>query len=188
METSIATPDFEVPEHVRVSQEAELARLRETGQPIEDVVFVDYFGMDIRHRTELPDGRSFVEHKELSEGERKKIQNESQRDVRLQKVTGDALIRSRPGDERHSLLRAAITGWNLRSAGAEVPFNDRNLQKFLDTAPPRVIDLIQKDIYKHNPWLLQEMTVEEIDKQIADLQEMREVKVQEEEGKGSSPR
>lgn len=171
--------------------ERTLNAMRESGVQTEVPVYEDYFGTDTRHQTMLPDGISWVEHKELTEGERKKIQNDSNRDVRLQRVTGDALIRSRPGDERHALLDAAITGWNLRKRDVtgtlvEVPFNKKALANFLDSAPPKLIDAIQKDIYKFNPWLLQDLSVEDIDKQIEELQEMRAVKEREEEGKDSS--
>ena len=101
------------------------------------------------------------------------------------------------GDERHELLRAAIVGWNLVDQnGDPVPFSkgtEQNgrvtrqgaLEKFLAEAPPKVIDMIHKDIQKHNPWLMGEMTAADIKEQIADLQEMLEIKEREEEGKVS---
>lgn len=146
---------------------------------------VDYFGFEERHRCVLPDGVSYIEHKTLNEGDRRKYLNKTNRDVRVAKGSGDAIIRMAPGDERAELLKAAITGWNLVRDGDPIPFNTPNLDKFLAGANPRIVDLIEKDIRKHNPWLLAEMTIEDIDNEIANLQEMRETVLREQEGKDS---
>lgn len=149
-------------------------------------VYADYFGTDERFKVQLPDGVSWVEVKVLNEGERRKIQNGQHRDMRVQKATQDLVLRTSPGDDRMVLLKEAICDWNLQRNGGPLPFKPTALQTFLDKAPPVVIDLIQKEVYKRNPWLMQDLSVEDIDKQIAELQEMREVKVREEEGKDSS--
>ena len=48
--------------------------------------------------------------------------------------------------------------------------------------------MIEADVRKHNQWLSQNVTIEDIDKQIADLEELRKQKVEEEEAKnGSTP-
>ena len=78
------------------------------------------------------------------------------------------------------LLQNSITGWNLKRAGEDVPCDKRNLNDFLKFANPTVVDLIEKEVRKFNPWLLTDMTVEEIDKEIASLEEMK-VKLQEQE-------
>jgi hypothetical protein len=106
----------------------------------------------------------------------------------VERSSGNARMKMAPGDERHALLEAAITGWNVVRGPDHVPmpFTPANLRVFLDKAPPRVIDLIEKEVRKANPWLLQEMTVEDIDKEIASLEEMREAKLKEEAGKSDS--
>jgi hypothetical protein len=142
-----------------------------------------YFGFEETHRVPLPDGISFIEHKTLNEGSRRKYLNTVNRDIMLQRTTGNAIMRTQQGDEKHALLEAAICGWNLIGKHNEPLMFDKNkLQQFLSQANPKIIDLIEKDIRKKNPWLLAEMTVEDIDKEIANLTEMRETKVKEEEG------
>jgi hypothetical protein len=95
------------------------------------------------------------------------------------------------GDERHALLESAIVGWNLVRANAKdgtvspITFSPGALKQFLDKAPPGVIDRIEKDIRDKNPWLVGDVTIEDIDEQIAELNELREKKVQEAEGKES---
>jgi hypothetical protein len=156
-------------------------------QPVRDdsVVRVqeDYFAFDIYGRTMFPDGVSYVEHQVMNEGARRKYLNAVNRDVRLEKKTQDAILNMRPGEERTELLKACIVGWNLTRNGQPVPFNMQNLNDFLMRANPSIINLIEKDIRLANPWLLNEMTLEDIDKEIADLQDLRAKKVEEESGK-----
>lgn len=175
------------PEDVKAYQDAmALANMRAAGDATEERVYDDYFGTDQTFKTFLPDGVSYIETKLLAEGERKKYLNETNRDVTLEKVTGNAKFRMQPGTERAALLSQAIVGWNLRRAGQPVVFGKRELETFLDKANPKTIDLIEKDIRKQNPWLLADLSVEDIDREIADLTELRAKKVEEEEGKGGS--
>lgn len=142
-----------------------------------------YFGFDETHRVMLDDGVSWVEHKVLNEGARRKYLNKVNRDIMLQRSTGNAIMRMQQGDEKHELLEQAICGWNLVGAqGEPLVFNPGKLQEFLKKANPVVVDLIEKDVRLKNPWLMTEISVEDIDKQIAELQEMRAKKVEEEEG------
>lgn len=162
------------------------ANMASQGVATHESVAADYFGFDETQRVVLPDGISFIEHRVLNEGQRRKYLNAVNRDVRIQKATGDALMRMSPGDERRELLRSALVGWNLKKNGMDVPFNDKFLSEFLDKANPKVVDLIEKEVRKANPWLLAELSIEDIDREIRDLTELRERKVQEEEGKDVS--
>lgn len=170
-------------------QERTMQAMREAGVSTEEHVQVDYFGFDEVHRVMLPDGKSWIEHKTLNEGARRKYMNRVNREVRLQK-SGDAYMKMATGDERHVLLEEAIVGWNLVRAdknGEPKPlqFTQANRNAFLEAAPPAIIDLIEKDIRDKNPWLVGDVTIEDIDEQIAELQELREKKVAEAEGKES---
>jgi DNA helicase TIP49 (TBP-interacting protein) len=174
------------PEQVASAEEA----MRAAGVATEEVAYDDYFGFAESEQVFLPDGRQYVEITVLNEGKKKNYQNTVNRDVVIQKATGDAKMKMAQGDERHALLKAAITGWHLvqrnKDTGEfrEIGFSNTNLNKFLDSAPPRVIELIEKAIRKANPWLMADLSLEDIDKEIANLQELRQKKVEEEEGKG----
>lgn len=146
----------------------------------------DYFGFDETHSVLLPDGMSVIEFKVLNEGQRRSYLNKTNRDVKFEKRTGDASMRLSPGDEKHALLSVAITGWNLVRNGAPILFNQQNLNKFLELANPKIIDIIHKAITKVNPWLLGEMTVEDIDREIEALEEQKRALIEEEAGKASS--
>lgn len=146
---------------------------------------VDYFGTDETERTFLPDGVSWIEHKTLTEGDRRKYLNKTNRGVEVIKATGNARMSLAPGDERYELLRVSIVNWNLSSGGKPVPFNYTKLDSFLEKANPKVVDIIEKAVRLANPWLLAEMSVEDIDREIGTLTELRAKKVEEEEGKAA---
>jgi hypothetical protein len=148
-------------------------------------VQVDYFGFEETEVVLLPDGVSYVEIKILTEGDRRKYLNSVNREVRLQKASGDAIMNLSTGEERHALLSAAICGWNLKRGGQPVPFSPTNLKDFLTKANPKVIDEIEAQVRKSNPWLTADVSVEDIDQQIRELEELREQKVKEAEGKDS---
>jgi hypothetical protein len=165
------------------------AEMEAAGISPDSPVQADYFGFDETHTVYLPDGKSFIQHKTLTEGDRRNYLDKVNKEVRVEKVSGDMRIPMAQGAERHILLDAAIVGWNLVRDGQPVPFSKGSkgstLAQFLESANPKIIDEIEKDIRKRNPWLLAELSVEEIDKQIADLEEMKAVKQKEEAGNAS---
>lgn len=170
---------------VRERAAAEGATTPGGGSVIDETGQHDYFGFDETYTVTLPDGRSYVEHQLMNEGARRKYLNKVNREVHLSRQSGDARINTAPGDERKALFDATLCGWNLVRNGKPVPFNDSNKRAFLENADPKVIDLIEKDIRLKNPWLLNEMSVEDIDREIASLEEMRAAKVKEEESKNA---
>jgi len=170
-------------------QQRTLDAMKAAGVSTEQHVQVDYFGFEETHRVLLADGISYIEHKTLNEGARRKYMNRVNREVRLQK-SGDAFMKMATGDERHALLEEAIVGWNLVRADKSrniqpLTYNVTNRNAFLESAPPAVIDRVEKDVRDKNPWLVGDVTIEDIDEQIAELTELREKKVLEDEGKES---
>lgn len=189
--------DIEVQEHEEAIRAQQMEEAMEAdGVSVMEPVQQSYFGFAETHRCILPDGVSYVEHQTLNEGERKKYQNSINREVAIKRSTQDAVMKMAAGDERHALLRAAIVGWNLVDQnGQPIPFtkqethgrttNQSTLDRFLNEAPPKVIDLIHKEVQKANPWLMGEMSVDDIKQQIEDLEEMLKIKQNDEEGKDS---
>jgi hypothetical protein len=146
-------------------------------------VQADYFGFAATERFTLSDGVSFVDLKVLNEGERRKYQNATNREVQIARGTGEAKLKMRPGDDRTALLQAAIVGWNLKRGIEPVAFTAQSLDLFLNSADPALIDRIEKKIRQMNPWLLSDLTVEQIREEIASLEDMLKVKLEEEAGK-----
>lgn len=164
----------------------EFADLPDASLPVQ----ADYFAFGETFQCFLPDGVSYVEHKSLNEGSRRKYLNQVNREVTLERGSGNARMKLASGDEKHLLLEEAIVGWNLQQNGKPLSFSKGSggstLNQFLAAADPSIIDLIEKDVRKHNKWLLNEVTVEGIKEQIADLEEMLQEKLEEEAGNSTT--
>lgn len=152
---------------------------------------VDYFGFQKLERYYLPDGVTFFELRAMNEGDKSKFQKMTQRDLVLEKGSGNARFKMDPATERHELIKASVVGWNLVRNGQLVPFDTHGranpLEDFLTLADPKIVEGLELAIRKLNPWLMSEMTVEEIDRQIDELTEMRVAAVEREAGEGYSP-
>jgi hypothetical protein len=168
-----------------------LASMRADGVSTEEPTQVDYFGFDETHTVRLPDGKSFIVHKELNEGARKDYLNKQNREITVERVTQNMKLKVESGEERFQLLMAAIIDWNLvrkHSKTGEtvpVPCNEQTKRDFLKAASPKVVDIIDKAVREANPWLNQELTLEDIDKQMSDLQDLRDRKVKDDAAKNS---
>lgn len=150
----------------------------------------DYFGFAKTERWYLPDNVSYFELRAMNEGDKAKFQKMTQRDMVLEKGSGNARFKIDPAVERHALIEASVVGWNLTRNGVPVPFDKAGranpLGDFLQLADPAIVEKLELAIRKLNPWLLAEMSVEEIDNQIEELKELRKVAVEREAGEGSS--
>lgn len=147
--------------------------------------YVDYFGFDVREKWYFPDKRQWIEFKKLTEGERAKYLKATKSDVYLNRQSNDARISFDQSGDRKALLVHSITNWHLvrrdPSSGSwsEVRFPGDNrspgggLSQWIDNSDPALLAELEKAIRKVNPWLMSEMTVEQIDKEIADLTELR---------------
>jgi len=162
------------------------ASMRSQGIPDRTSVQADYFGFEERQVCNLPDGVSWIEHQTLNEGARREYLNKVNKEVAIKRLSGDAVMKMQSGDDKHALLEAAIVGWNLTRAGQPVPFSKGSrgstLSQFLEKTDPKIVDIIEKDVRKHNTWLMVDLSVEDIQKQIDELEEMKAVKIKEEAG------
>lgn len=193
-------PPHQAPEHYgqQLAQQAE--ELRNDGPANPDMNeaydYEDYFGFDETHRYMLPDGRQYIEFKTLNEGDLGKYQQALNRDVLIEKGTGNARVKMNQVEERHAMLLTAVTGWHLmrrdrQGKWVEAKFSagrDGEFHQWMKKAHPRLIQDLDEAVRKANPFLLaaNTETLEAIDKQIADLQEQRERIVGEMQGKSDS--
>lgn len=165
--------------------------MRTAGVNTEEAVQDDYFGFEDYRQVDLPDGKSWVQIKALNEGARRKYQNNQNREVMVERATQNMKFKMETGEERHSLLLQAICDWNLQRTNDggkgrhNVACNEAEKRMFLDKAPPSVVDVIDREVRRQNPWLRQDMTVEDIDKQIADLTDQKADLIKEKEAGNS---
>lgn len=147
--------------------------------------FTDYFAFSATDRFMFPDGQQWIEFKKMNEGDKKRFQDKTSKDLVLERNSGNARMSVLQGTERHELIRSCVVGWNLYRGGQPVTFNSVNLGDFLTLADPRVIEDLEKAIRKANPWLLADMTSEDIQKEIDNLEEMKRVALERERGEAS---
>src|SRR6478609_2370349 len=148
----------------------------------------DYFGFQATERFTFPDGLSWIEFEKMNEGKKAQFQKSSSRDLVLERQSGNARMKVDPGGDRHALILECCVDWNLKRGPQREPilFSERNLREFLALANPQIVEDLEKAIRKFNPWLMAEMTVEDIDREIDNLKEMREIAEARELGKSSS--
>lgn len=155
-------------------------------------VFIDYFDTDETFQYWLPDGVSWVEHKLLTEGDRQKYLSKTSRELRVQRQTQDMFFNPGAGEDRKAVLEVALVGWNLRRKDRKngrlepVPFNPNELARFITNANPAVLEGIEDDIRRKNPWLSVDVSVADIDREIERLNDLRAEKVKEQEGNAGS--
>lgn len=145
--------------------------------------FEDYFSFDERSRYVMPDGKQWIEFKRMSEGDRARYLKSTRSDVVVNRNSGDARITMDQGADRKELLLAACTDWlmvtRLGGGGVArpVPFQNNGkgspFSQWIDKANPQILADLEREIRKFNPWLASEMTVEQIDKEIENLEELK---------------
>lgn len=151
---------------------------------INDEGVEDYFGFDEFGEFYFPDGKTWMKFKVMSEGDRAKFQRITNKDIKISKNSGDASIPTDVAAERHQLIKSSVIDWNLHTKNhtngrlEPVPFSlssgRLNLEVWLSRANPKLVDDLELAIRKANPWLQSDMTVEEIDKEISRLKELRD--------------
>lgn len=143
--------------------------------------FVDYFAFSEEKIFPLPDGKQHLVFKILTEGDRARFQKATNKPVRMSR-DGEAEFRADPAEERKALILVSVVGWNLKrrlnGRVQDIPFSagtpGSNLEQWLEKADPRIVMDLEDAIRQANPWLLNEASVEDIDKQIEQLKKDRE--------------
>src|SRR6188508_361078 len=88
-------------------------RMLAEGEPLEEKKIVDYFAAPITHLFYLPDGVQFFEYQELLEGGKAKYERQTNKDIRVQRATGDARLSVDPATQRQTLIRLSVVGANI---------------------------------------------------------------------------
>lgn len=169
--------------------------MAESGHRVEDVVEINYFGFSSTERwyfpgqSRIPDDRKqYLVVKKMSEGDKARFQKTTNRDIRIQRTTGDARMSMDAVAERHELIRISVTDARVMMPGPDgkLRFDDKKVEvvvkNLLDNGDPDVVQQLEKFIRELNPWMRADMSVEEIDKEIERLQEIKREKADEEAG------
>lgn len=152
--------------------------------------YESYWGVSETHKHFLPDGKQFFVFKIMDEGAKSIFQKLTNQDVVIDR-SQQARVKTDPVAERHTLIKTSVTDWNLWAPdkdGVMAPsaFSKQLLEKWLQVAPPKVVEDLEFAIRKANPWMQAEMTVEEIDKEVDRLLDLRKQVAEREAGEGDS--
>lgn len=150
-------------------------------EPMEQ--FEDYWSFSQTERYVLPDGKQWIEFNIMNEGQKSSYQKKINRDIKINRKSGDASIKSDIADERHALIETSVVNWNMRQGGNNVAFSVQMLRNWLNVANPRIVEALEFAIRKANPWLQGDMSIEDIDEEIQRLQELRIETEKREQGK-----
>lgn len=154
-------------------------------QPQGEKVYADYWGTDETKRHYLPDGEQYFDFKVMNEGAKTMFQKLTNQDLVVGR-DNTAKVRVDPAAERHTLIKTSVTGWNMYKGGEPVAYSKQLLEKWLEVAPPKIVEELEFAIRMANPWMQSEMTVEEVDKEIDRLTEVRKQIVEREAGEAGS--
>lgn len=149
----------------------------EPGREPEVTVYEDYWGVRGDTRYWLPDGKQFFVIKKMNEGDRARYQHEAGMQMTSMRKTGDTRIDIDQAKDREALICAAVIDWNLYKDNTQVPFNKGTLRTWIQVADPKILDKLLMEVRKFNPFLQEDLSVKEIDEQMAELRELRQIAV-----------
>ena len=157
----------------------------------------NYFVFSETKRWYFPDGIQWIDYKVMAEGDKARFQKRTNSDVKLDRQSGEASFKVDQAAQRHELIKASVVDWYMLipnpNNGGEfepVPYSESgqthwskfNLEKWISVANPRLIEDLEFEIRKANPWLNEDMSVEEIDKEISRLNDLRQQAQERERG------
>jgi hypothetical protein len=157
-------------------------------------MYEDYWGVDETLRHYLPDGKQYFEFRVMDEGARSRFQKLTNEDMTVMR-DNTAKVRMDPVAQRHTLIKESVVGWFLMQkmpdgTWTEAPpptaQNKRPIDQWLEKAPPKIVDDLEFAIRKANPWMQADMNLEEVDKEIERLYDLRKQIVARESGEGTS--
>jgi len=162
----------------------------------DEPAYEDYFGFNETQRWDFPDHLQWIEFRQMTEGDRRKYQSKTTKDIKLEKNTGDARVRVDPGVEREILFECSVMSWHIVRKQTDGSFKpipvDKNASlgsefgKWSLQADPKLLDGLERAIRKANPWMQSEMTAEALREEIKNLEELLDAAVKREAGKDDS--
>jgi hypothetical protein len=150
------------------------ASFPEAGTP-EAPQFANYFAFSDSKRWYFPDGNQWIQFHVMNEGDKAKFQRKTNRDIKINQKTQDATVKMDPAEERWELIKSSVDDWYVFAPAVEgpnlgqmlqVPFtvsDTRNptkmcLERWLALANPKLVEDLEFEIRKANPWLQADMT------------------------------
>lgn len=149
------------------------ANMLANGEPIEDRKIIDTWSYNIEEEWVFPDGIQKIFFQRMTEGKKAEFQKRTNRDIRVQRSTGDAKLSVDPAAERWILIELSVTGWKLykrmvrggREELAEINFDKKLLKEWMENTNPKYVQELEKAIRDSNEWMANEASVEALEKE-----------------------
>lgn len=142
--------------------------------------YVDYFNPEEkRYSYTFPDGLSKLEFRGLNEGDRAWVQNLRSM-IEVDSVTKKMKMDAGNGTFKIEIISKALLDWDIQTKGSDgefhrVPFEGKNIDKFLINLDPVLVDEIYEVVQENNAWLSGTYdSKKNIDKKIKALNELKE--------------
>jgi hypothetical protein len=157
----------------------------QAGSPV-----ANYWGVDSFDKWYLPDGVQYFQFKIMNEGEKVQFEKLTNNDLVVNRDQS-ARVKVDPSAARHALIKTCVNDWHLFAPDAtgqlgEAKFAKPLLEKWLTVADPKIVEELEFAIRMANPWMQSEMSVEEIDKEIDRLHDVRKQLIEKAAGEASS--
>lgn len=153
----------------------------------------NYWGNVTRHKHYLPDGVQYIEFEPMTEGARSKYQTATQTEMTMNQNTKSSTMKFNVARDRRALIDNSVKGWFMFGPqGQELGPNQfergqYTFDKWLQQADPKIVEDLEKAIRKSNAWLQSDLDADEIQEEIARLeQQLGEVRDRELGEDGSS--
>ena len=165
------------------------------GVALTEIIYEDYFGFNVTEKWFFPDKVQFIEYRLLDEGRKVKFQQKTKSAVKINRGTQDASFEMDAAKERTELINTSVVGWRMFRRDPEggrhpieVPYSERDFKKWLEGADPTLVQSLEFQIRKSNPWLLgdSDQSIEEYDKEIDRLAQLRDAAKERLQGEDSS--
>lgn len=147
--------------------------------------YADYWGTDERVKFFLPDDTQYFEFKIMDEGDKAKFQRMTNQDLIVGR-DNTAKVRVDPAKERHELIKTSVVDWYLFKDGKPTNFDKGKLEKWLSVANPKIVEQLEFEIRKANPWMQADMDLDELYKERDRIEELIKQKVEQDAGESGS--
>lgn len=174
--------------------------MQETQNPVQaaaEVQYEDYWGTQEEHKFFLPDGKQHFTVVPLNEGGKTRFQKLTNKGIRMNQKSQEAHLDVDPAAERHTLIKESVTSWLIMQRSPDGTFSPfpcsenesqrkRSLEVLLEKFNPKVVQDLEFFIRSKNPWMQDDMEVEQIDEEIDRLNDLRKAAIERKAGEASS--
>lgn len=147
------------------------ANMAAAGEQIDFSLIQDTWAYNVDEVFELPDGIQKIYFKRMNEGQKADFQKKTNKDIRVQRTTGDAKMSVDPAEERKILILLSVNDWviykRVRQGNeyvmAKTKFDKKALEEWMVGTNPKIIQDLEKAIRSKNEWMKVEADIKALE-------------------------